>query len=73
MKKKVFTKQWFKAMGIRAIRTFAQGLLSAGIVEGVAIHTFDWVQILSVGATAALISVIMSFAGLPEVSSEEEE
>lgn len=60
-------KEWFKAAGIRAIRTFAQ--TAVGIIGGemVGLLDVDWIGVLSVAATAAILSLLTSVAGLPEL------
>jgi len=58
--------EWWKAAGIRAVKTAAQtalGMLSVGA----ALSDVDWVHVASVSAVAALYSLITSLAGLPEV------
>lgn len=64
--KKVFTKEWFKAAGIRALRTAAQTALGMFTV-GAALHEVQWAYVASVSATAAIFSLLTSLAGLPEV------
>ena len=59
---------WARAAGIRAVRTAAQtavALLGAGAVDVLAL---DWQALASVSAGAALVSLLTSLAGLPEVS-----
>lgn len=63
------TFEWFKAAGIRALKTFAQTALSM-LTIGQAVIEVNWVNVLSVSAVAALISVLTSIAGLPEVEEE---
>jgi hypothetical protein len=60
-------KAWIKAAGIRAIKTFAQ--TACGMIGGelVGILDVDWVGVLSVAATAAVLSLLTSVAGLPEL------
>ena len=60
-------KEWFKAAGIRALRTFAQ--TAVGMVGGemVGLLDVDWLGVLSVAATAAILSLLTSVAGLPEL------
>ena len=60
-------KEWIKAAGIRAIRTFAQ--TAVGIIGGemVGLLDVDWIGVLSVAATAAILSLLTSVAGLPEL------
>lgn len=62
--------RWAKAALIRAIKTFAQtaaALLGAGAVNVVDV---DWLTILGISATAAVVSLLTSLAGLPEVGDE---
>jgi len=61
-------KQWAKAAGIRAIKTGAQTLASLIGTGAVGILSLDWPQMLSVTATAMVLSMLTSVAGLPEVS-----
>jgi hypothetical protein len=60
------TFEWLKAAGIRAIKTFAQTALSM-LTIGQAVIDINWLNVLSVSAVAALISILTSVAGLPEV------
>ena len=59
-------KEWIKCAGIRAIKTFAQVMLSF-LTLGMAITDVDWVYVLSVSAGACVISVLTSIVGLPEL------
>lgn len=60
------TKSWIKCAAIRAVRTFAQTAVSM-LTVGQAVLDVNWVNVLSVSAVAALISILTSLAGLPEV------
>lgn len=64
------TKKWFINAGIRAIKTFAQTAVSL-ITVGQAITDLDWIAILSISATSAVISLLTSLSGIPEVTAEE--
>ena len=64
---------WLKAAGIRAIKTGAQTLASLIGTGAVGILALDWPQMLSVTATAMVLSVLTSVAGLPEVSDPDTE
>lgn len=58
---------WFKAAGIRALKTIAQtavGMLSGDLIG---ILEVNWISVLSVSATAGVLSLLTSLAGLPEV------
>ena len=60
------TIEWLKAAGIRALKTFAQTAISM-LTVGQAVIEVNWMNVLSVSAVAALISILTSIAGLPEV------
>ena len=62
----LFSKAWWKAAGIRAIKTFAQAAV-AGIPVAVSIIEVNWLHVLGTAALAAVISLLTSLAGLPEV------
>lgn len=66
----VNTKEWFKAAGIRAIKTMAQTALSM-LTVGQAVMDVNWLNVLAVTATAGIISVLTSIVGIPEVESGE--
>ena len=61
-------RQWFKAAGIRAIKTFAQTLL-ATIPVGISVVEVEWFTCLGIAALAAILSLLTSLAGLPEAES----
>lgn len=63
-------KKWFKAAGIRALKTVAQTAVSM-ITVGQAFIDVNWVNVLSVSITAGIISLLTSIAGLPELTEEE--
>ena len=63
-------KLWFKAAFIRAIKTIAQTAVSM-ITIGQAFFDVGWLSVLSVSATAVVVSILTSIAGLPEVKLEE--
>lgn len=60
------TVEWAKAAAVRAIKTFAQTALSL-VTVGQAFTEVSWVNVVSVSGVAALISILTSIAGLPEV------
>lgn len=66
----VDTKNWAKAAAVRAAKTAAQTALSM-ITVGQAVMDVNWINVLSVSAVAALVSVLTSVVGLPEVGEEE--
>ena len=60
------TKKWIKAAGVRAVKTMAQTSVSL-ITVGNLITELDWVSIIGISATAGVVSMLSSVAGLPEV------
>lgn len=65
-------KEWFKAAGIRAIKTIAQTAV-ATIGTAVAMGDVNWVMVASAAALAGVLSLLTSVAtGLPEVNNEKE-
>lgn len=62
-------KDWAKAAGIRAIKTMAQSALSL-ITVGNMLTEMNWISILSISATAGIVSVLTSIVGLPEVKDK---
>ena len=64
------TKNWWKAVLIRAARTFAQGLVTLIGSEAINIVDLNWPKMLGMAATMALVSLLTSIGGLPEVVDE---
>ena len=67
MKSNVFTKQWWIAVGIRMIKTFAEGALAVIGTQAAFIHEVNWLMVLSGGAMAMVISFLLALKGLPQV------
>ena len=67
--KKILTKQWFKASGIRSLKTVCQNAV-ATIGTSAVLSSVDWRVVLSASLLAGVLSVLNSFAGLPEVTEE---
>ena len=64
-------KLWSKAAGIRALKTFAQTAVAL-IPVGVCINEVNWLVIAGTAAVSAILSILTSIAGLPEVTLTEE-
>lgn len=65
-------KAWLKAAGVRAIKTLAQTAV-ATIGTTALIAEVDWLMVASASALAAILSILTSVAGLPEVKEETTE
>lgn len=59
-------KKWFKAAGIRAVKTMAQ-TAAAMIGTGAVMSDVNWFMVASAAALAGVLSLLTSVAGLPEV------
>ena len=66
------SKKWWKAAGIRALKTLCQTAVSM-LTIGQAVMEVDWLNVLSVSAVAGVISLLTSIAGLPEVEEKGDE
>ena len=65
MKKEEF-RAWSKAALLRALRTFAQ-TAAAGVGAAALFTQVNWAEVFSASVLAALLSILMSVGGLPEV------
>lgn len=61
----MFTVTWLKDTLERALKTFAQSALATLGLGSVDVLAVNWVGVLSVGAGAAIISVLTSAASEP--------
>lgn len=68
--KKIFTKEWFAAAGIRALKTVAQTAI-ATIGTTALFSEVNWAVVGSAALLAGVLSVLTSLAGLPEVGGKE--
>lgn len=69
MRNKEYWFEWSKAAAIRAAKTFAQTAV-ASIPVAVTVTEVEWAHVLGVAALAAILSLLTSVAGLPEVDTE---
>lgn len=63
------SKEWWKAAGIRAIKTIAQCAV-ATIGTSALISEVNWMAVISASALAGVLSLLTSVAGLPEVDNK---
>ena len=66
-----YWKKWFKAAGIRALKTVAQTAI-ATIVTSASMGDVKWIMVGSASLLAGILSLLTSLAGLPEVQGGEE-
>ena len=67
----IFSKQWVKCAGIRAIKTVAQTAI-ATIGTAAMLDEVNWIAVASAAALAGVLSLLTSVAGLPEVKEEND-
>ena len=61
------SKEWWKAAGIRAIKTVAQTAV-ATIGVYATMTDVDWLLVVSASLLSGILSLLTSIAGLPEVN-----
>ena len=62
----ITNKEWWKAAGIRAIKTVAQAAV-AMIGTAVVMSDVNWKMVISASILAGILSMLTSVAGLPEL------
>lgn len=68
--KNLTKKTWWMAAAVRALKTFAQTAV-ATIGAASVIESVDWRMVASASILAAILSMLTSVAGLPEVGDED--
>ena len=66
-------KAWWRASGIRAIKTAAQTGVALIGTGAVGFTDLDWARIASVAGVAAVLSLLTSIAGLPELDAQPDD
>lgn len=64
-----YAKKWFRAAGVRAVKTVAQTAV-ATIGTAAAMGAVDWKMVLSASVLAGVLSLLTSVAGLPEIKED---
>ena len=64
-------KKWFKAAGVRALKTVAQ-TAAATIATAAVMSDVNWLMVGSASLLAGILSLLTSVAGLPEVEENED-
>lgn len=62
------SKAWWKAAGIRALKTVCQSAVAL-IPAAVTISAVDWKTVIGTALLAGVVSLLTSAAGLPEVDN----
>lgn len=64
------TAKWWKAAGVRAVKTVAQtavGIIGASVV----LSDVNWITVTSASVLAGVLSLLTSVAGLPEIKEDK--
>lgn len=69
--KNIFTKKWWLASAVRALKTVAQTAV-ATIGTAAVLGEVNWLMVLSASALAGVLSILTSIAGIPEVKEDDE-
>ena len=69
--KNIFTLEWLKAAGIRALKTVAQTAI-ATIGTTALMNEVNWIGVGSASLLAGILSMLTSIAGLPELKDKDE-
>lgn len=64
----IFTKEWWIAAGIRALKTAAQAAVAAIGVSAI-MSEVDWIAVGSTALLSGILSLLTSLGGLPEVGT----
>ena len=70
IKQSISSKNWWKAAGIRAIKTIAQTAI-ATIGTSAVMSEVNWLMVLSASVLSGILSMLTSIAGLPEVDKND--
>lgn len=65
------SKDWWLKAGTRALRTFAQTAI-ATIGTAMALEEVNWIMVISTSVLSAILSLLTSLGGLPELENDDE-
>ena len=68
----MMNQKWWKAAGVRAIKTVAQTAV-ATIGTTAVLSEVNWLAVASASVLAGILSLLTSVAGLPELETETKE
>ena len=66
---KTYWVKWFKAAGMRAVKTIAQTAV-ATVGTAAVMGEVNWVMVGSAAALSGVLSLLTSIAGLPELEQK---
>lgn len=65
-------RSWIRAAAVRALKTFAQAAISAIPVTAATLGDVNFLIVFSTAGLAAVLSLLTSLAGLPELEVERD-
>ena len=66
---KTYWVKWFKAAGMRAVKTIAQTAV-ATVGTAAVMGEVNWAMVCSAAALSGVLSLLTSIAGLPELEQK---
>lgn len=66
---KAYIKDWLRAALVRAVKTAAQTAVALIGTNAVGVTDVDWLAVASAAGLAAIVSLLTSAAGIPEVDN----
>jgi len=67
MNDNITNPDWWRAAGVRALKTMAQTAVAIIGTNAIGVTEVDWIGVASGAALAGVVSVLTSIGGLPEV------
>ena len=65
----ITSKTWWKAAGVRALKTFAQTAVAMAGTAAI-LTDVNWIAVGSAAVLAGVLSLLTSIGGLPEVTDK---